>query len=64
MLPLQGIDNLLTKKNMRTAIYGAVSFFIIPTVISKHARLKAIMLQDLEKGLLRPGIENLECFKS
>lgn len=49
---------------MRTAIYGAVSFFIIPTVIRKHARLKASMLQDLEKGLLRPGIENLECFKS
>ncbi len=49
---------------MRTARYGAVSFFIIPTLIRKYARLKASMLQDLEKGLLRPGIENLECFKS
>lgn len=49
---------------MRTARCGAVSFFIIPTVIRKHARLKASMLQDLEKGLLMPGIENLECFKS
>lgn len=49
---------------MRTARYGAVSFFIIPTLVRKHARLKASMLQDLEKGQLRPGIENLECFKS
>jgi hypothetical protein len=49
---------------MRAARYGAVSFSIIPTVIRKHACLKASMLQDLEKGLLRPGIENFECFKS
>ena len=49
---------------MRAARYGAVSFFIIPTVIRKHARLKASMLQDLEKEQLRPGIENFECFKS
>jgi 2-dehydropantoate 2-reductase len=30
----------------------AVSFFIIPIAIRKHAKLKASMLQDLEKGKL------------
>jgi 2-dehydropantoate 2-reductase len=30
----------------------AFSFFIIPIAIRKHAKLKASMLQDLEKGKL------------
>ena len=34
------------------ALKKAISFFIIPIAISKHARLKASMLQDLEKGKL------------
>ncbi|MBR3854441.1 MAG: hypothetical protein IKM41_07810, partial [Tidjanibacter sp.] len=30
----------------------AISFFIIPIAIRKHAKLKASMLQDIEKGKL------------
>jgi 2-dehydropantoate 2-reductase len=33
-------------------IKKAVSFFIIPIAIRKHAKLKASMLQDIEKGKL------------
>ena len=47
--PVQGKDivKLLDYKN---PIKKAVSFFIIPIAIRKHAKLKASMLQDLEKG--------------
>ena len=49
--PVQGKDivKLLDYKNM---MKKAVSFFIIPIAIRKHAKLKASMLQDLEKGKL------------
>ena len=47
--PIQGKDvvKLLDYKN---SIKKAVSFFIIPIAIRKHALLKASMLQDIEKG--------------
>lgn len=47
--PVQGKDivALLDHKN---PIKKAFSFFIIPIAIRKHAKLKASMLQDLEKG--------------
>lgn len=47
--PIQGKDvvKLLDYSN---AFKKAVSFFIIPIAIRKHALLKASMLQDLEKG--------------
>ena len=47
--PVQGKDivKLLDYKN---AFKKAISFFIIPIAIRKHAKLKASMLQDLEKG--------------
>lgn len=47
--PVQGKDivKLLDYKNR---IKKAISFFIIPIAIRKHARLKASMLQDLENG--------------
>ena len=49
--PVQGKDivKLLDYKN---AFKRAFSFFIIPIAIRKHAKLKASMLQDLEKGKL------------
>lgn len=49
--PVQGKDivKLLDYKN---CIKKAVSFFIIPIAIRKHALLKASMLQDIEKGKL------------
>ena len=49
--PVQGKDivRLLDYKN---AMKKAFSFFIIPIAIRKHARLKASMLQDIEKGKL------------
>jgi 2-dehydropantoate 2-reductase len=49
--PVQGKDivKLLDYKN---SIKKAFSFFIIPIAIRKHAKLKASMLQDLEKGKL------------
>ena len=48
---MQGKDivRLLDYKN---AVKKAFSFFIIPIAIRKHARLKASMLQDIEKGKL------------
>lgn len=47
--PVQGKDivKLLDYKN---CIKKAFSFFIIPIAIRKHAKLKASMLQDIEKG--------------
>lgn len=47
--PIQGKDvvKLLDYSN---PIKKAISFFIIPIAIKKHALLKASMLQDLEKG--------------
>ena len=49
--PVQGKDivKLLDYKN---PINKFISFAIIPIAISKHAKLKASMLQDLEKGKL------------
>ena len=49
--PVQGKDivKLLDYKN---PLKKAFSFFIIPIAIRKHAKLKASMLQDLEKGKL------------
>ena len=49
--PVQGKDivKLLDYKN---PIKKFISFAIIPIAISKHAKLKASMLQDLEKGKL------------
>jgi len=47
--PIQGKDvvKLLDYSN---PVKKAISFFIIPIAIKKHALLKASMLQDLEKG--------------
>ena len=49
--PVQGKDivKLLDYKN---CVKRAFSYFIIPIAIRKHAKLKASMLQDLEKGKL------------
>lgn len=49
--PVQGKDivKLLDYKN---CVKKAFSYFIIPIAIRKHAKLKASMLQDLEKGKL------------
>lgn len=49
--PVQGKDivRLLDYKN---TLKKKISFFIIPIAIRKHAKLKASMLQDLEKGKL------------
>ena len=49
--PVQGKDivKLLDYSNV---LKRAFSFFIIPIAIRKHAKLKASMLQDLEKGKL------------
>lgn len=49
--PVQGKDivKLLDYKNYAKK---AFSYFIIPIAIRKHAKLKASMLQDLEKGKL------------
>ena len=47
--PVQGKD-IVKLLDYGNAIKKAFSFFIIPIAIRKHARLKASMLQDLEKG--------------
>ena len=49
--PVQGKDivKLLDYKN---CVKRAFSYFIIPIAIRKHAKLKASMLQDIEKGKL------------
>lgn len=49
--PVQGKD-IVKLLNYTNAIKKAFSFFIIPIAIRKHAKLKASMLQDLEKGKL------------
>lgn len=47
--PVQGKD-IVALLDYHGAVKKAVSFFIIPIAIRKHALLKASMLQDLEKG--------------
>ncbi len=47
--PVQGKD-IVKLLDYHSRIKKAVSFFIIPLAIRKHARLKASMLQDIEKG--------------
>lgn len=47
--PIQGKD-IVKLLDYSNAIKKAVSFYIIPIAIKKHALLKASMLQDLEKG--------------
>ena len=49
--PVQGKD-IVKLLNYTNALKRAFSFFIIPIAIRKHAKLKASMLQDLEKGKL------------
>ena len=49
--PVQGKD-ILKLLDYKGSVKKALSFFIIPLAIRKHARLKASMLQDLEKGKL------------
>ena len=49
--PVQGKD-IVKLLNYTNALKRAFSFFIIPISIRKHAKLKASMLQDLEKGKL------------
>lgn len=49
--PVQGKD-IVKLLNYTNPIKKAVSFFIIPLAIRKHAKLKASMLQDIEKGKL------------
>ena len=49
--PVQGKD-IVKLLNYTNALKRAFSFMIIPIAIRKHARLKASMLQDLEKGKL------------
>ena len=47
--PVQGKD-ICKLLDYKGPVKKALSFFIIPIAIRKHARLKASMLQDLEKG--------------
>ena len=47
--PVQGKD-IVKLLDYSNAFKRAVSFMIIPIAIRKHAKLKASMLQDLEKG--------------
>lgn len=49
--PIQGKD-VVKLLDYHNALKKAVSFFIIPIAIRKHALLKASMLQDIEKGKL------------
>ena len=49
--PVQGKD-IVKLLDYKGCVKKAVSFFIIPIAIRKHARLKASMLQDLEKDKL------------
>ena len=49
--PVQGKD-IVKLLNYNNPLKKAFSFFIIPIAIRKHAKLKASMLQDLEKGKL------------
>ena len=47
--PIQGKD-VVKLLDYRNPIKKAISFFIIPIAIRKHAGLKASMLQDIERG--------------
>lgn len=47
--PIQGKD-VVKLLNFNGPVKKAISFFIIPIAIKKHALLKASMLQDIEKG--------------
>ena len=47
--PVQGKD-IVKLLDYRNPIKKKISYMIIPIAIKKHARLKASMLQDLEKG--------------
>ena len=49
--PVQGKD-IVKLLDYSNAFKRAISFTIIPIAIRKHAKLKASMLQDLEKGKL------------
>ena len=49
--PVQGKD-IVKLLDYNNGLKKAISFFIIPIAISKHSKLKASMLQDLEKGKL------------
>ena len=49
--PVQGKD-IVKLLDYKGSVKKALSFLIIPIAIRKHARLKASMLQDLEKGKL------------
>lgn len=49
--PVQGKD-IVKLLDYSNSLKRAFSFFIIPIAIRKHAKLKASMLQDLEKGKL------------
>lgn len=49
--PVQGKD-IVKLLDYNNPMKRAFSFFIIPIAIRKHAKLKASMLQDLEKGKL------------
>ena len=49
--PVQGKD-IVKLLDYSNPLKKAISFFIIPIAIRKHALLKASMLQDLEKGKL------------
>ena len=49
--PVQGKD-IVKLLDYNNALKRTFSFFIIPIAIRKHAKLKASMLQDLEKGKL------------
>ena len=49
--PVQGKD-IVKLLDYNSGIKKAISFFIIPIAIRKHALLKASMLQDIEKGKL------------
>ena len=47
--PVQGKD-IVKLLDYNCAFKRSISFFIIPIAIRKHAKLKASMLQDIEKG--------------
>lgn len=49
--PVQGKD-IVKLLDYSNSLKRAFSFFIIPIAIRKHAKLKASMLQDIEKGKL------------
>ena len=49
--PVQGKD-IVRLLDYSNPVKKAISFFIIPIAIRKHARLKASMLQDIENGKL------------